>query len=188
MFVRPRVAEKKWNAVNLATAFSSVSTAVSTADLCQIAQGSEVNSRDGRFIRSLAIEWDGTLVGGAVNAVTDDAYNVVRIGIVKAAVGTTLSGFSLFSIADPRAYAGVIEWVCDKRIALVVRGADSTGYIPSPEVTKFKVNVPDLLEYSGSASNTISGATYIAYCVSDSAAVANPGYVNGLVTLWFTDN
>jgi len=190
MVVKPKMAETKFYAYGLLTEFPAVSTTVSTLDLLKsISQGDEINQRDGRAIRALAVELTGgCLVGGQVNLVTDDVYNFFRLGFIRCNVGTDLSGFNMNALADPRAFPGVLEWLHDEVIAMPVRGLDSVGYVPNPIVVKRSVKINKVLTFTGSAINTQSGETVLMYCVSDSAAAAHPGFTNGLVTLWFCDN
>lgn len=179
MLVIPRRlggSESKLATVN--TVFTSVSTAGAYASLVSnIAAGVDCNARIGRRIRVTRIGFQGTLIGGQTNSLADDPYNTVRLVIVKAVPGFTWNGgLSVNGFIDPRYHAGLFEVLYDKAMVLRATAKDSTGYVAAAKVVRFNIPMSAVFEYNGTGAAAPVGKEMRAYCVSDSSAVAHPGF------------
>jgi hypothetical protein len=158
--------------------FASVTTAVSLKDLgALIAAGDGVNNRTGQAIRCLSLRVSATLVGGQSNVVTDDNRNTFRFLVLQGSAGTNPAGITVNSIIDPRFTTGVESVLFDKQWTLCSPGPDSTGYMPA--AVGFRRNISlrgQVLKFSNVGAGTQKGENLWILCVSDSAAVTNPGF------------
>lgn len=175
---------------DLPTYFASVSTAVATRDLTSsIAGGTDYNQRVGRSVHVKEIQFNGQLVGGQANTVTDENRNVVRISIVGCNSGLVWNAgtYNPSMVLDPRIMAGLHHVYYDEVISLVSPGADGTGYLPATTMVSRKIKVNKVLNWPSAA-----GAATTPYCIfmvmsTDSAAVPHPGFVSGTAVVSFTD-
>lgn len=148
-----------------------------------IAQGTDLNQRVGRSIESLSYHLFGTLVGGQANLATDDRINTVRFVFFEATVGTVVSNvntaWGLSIPADPRYAPGVTRVLRDELFTLTSLGRDSLGYMPASTTINMTGSYTKRLTYTSAAVNSISGTCLFLFMISDSAAVANPGFTSG---------
>lgn len=169
-------AESKIATLN--SVWNSVSTAGSFVPLVSnIAAGVDSNARIGRRIRVFRVAFQGTALGGQTNSVADDPYNVMRIVIISCVPGFTWSsGITVNSWLDPRYHAGLFEVLHDQNILLRTSAKDSTGYIPAAKIVQINISCNTTLEYNSTSAAAPVGRELRAYCVSDSMAIAHPGF------------
>lgn len=168
--------------------FTSVSTAGAYFAVgATIAEGTESYNRLGRNARLTSFRIFGCLDGGQVNAITDDSHNTFRVCLIQGVVGIAPT-IGVGDYIDPRNSPGVLRVLYDDIISLSTPGADSTGYLVATKQWKAQCKLPNIpMVWSGSAGNTVKGTEIYLYMVSDSAAVANPGFTNGSFVVGFDD-
>jgi hypothetical protein len=181
--------ELKHKDLPLVTNFASVGTGGAIVDLCSgIQQGLDTYNRVGRSILVSRIHLVGTLVGGQANTAPDDDRNVFRLSIGTgwpAAPLLTGGYYTLDSVLDPRTLPGLIKPFYDKTMVLAAPGRDSTGYLEAVREVAIDIR-PNV--YCNFTSTTVSGPiSFFLWCLSDSSGVPNPGFVNGVVSVEFTD-
>jgi hypothetical protein len=184
--------EIKFWAANLTSTFTSVSTTPVGIDITNlIAQGLGVGQRIGCAIQPIAFSVRGTLLGGQANAVTDDTYNTVRILVMEIDSNfATLVGITVQSVLEPRTFAGLRHVLLDRIITLSTPGRDSTGYLPAVKNISYDLNLryKPQYTYTGAAGSTINPTSLVMAMVTDSAAVANPGFTGGQWVFRYTDD
>jgi hypothetical protein len=172
----------------MVTAFSSVTT-TPVADRISIAGGSDWDERVGRQVSTIGFRLSGCLVGGQIGAITDDTNDTVRLSLLLCTVGNqpTVANYSVSSILNDRAIVGLKRVLYDRTFSLNTPGVDATGYLPA--LTDVSIQIPCRvhLAYYGSAVNTESDVALYLMCVSNSAAVTNPGFINGSYVLTYLD-
>lgn len=180
--------EVKFYSEALTSYFASVSTTTVFRDLfAYIAQGTDINNRLSRSIKSEWVVIRGTLMGGQSNLATDDNRNSFRVSLVEVVPGTSPSGFGLSTVPDVRLTAGFQRIVWDKVIELESPGKDSTGYMPAIVPFSLKIPYRKLMRYTTSSTAPTTGSTLMLIASSDSAVASNPGFVDGTWTVFFTD-
>jgi len=185
--------ERKHQEISLQTSFGAVSTGGTLVDLYStIAQGYDINQRNGRMIIPTGVTLSGPLVGGQSNVVADDRHNQFRIvfleGYVGLGAGTLTGAWGITSPAEPRYAAGVIRVLKDMLISLTSPGPDSTGYMPVQVNVAVDVPYHKRVLFSSAAAGTTSGTTLYCYMISDSAAAPNPGFNSGTLSMsWIED-
>lgn len=168
--------------------FASIGTTPVYRDLfAYIAQGTDMANRLGRSIQAECVVIRGTIVGGQVNVATDDNRNSFRVSLVEVVPGTAPTGFTLNVVPDVRNIAGFQRIVWDKVVQLETPGKDSTGYMPAIVPFSLKLPYRKLMRYTTSSTAPTTGSTLMLVMSSDSSAVANPGFVDGTWTVFFTD-
>lgn len=178
--------EIKFDTVPLTTSFSSISSAQTAVELtAAVVGGYTLVERIGRQINLLNVRLFGTLVQGVVDGIADDRYNVVRIVLATHSAGNapTIPLSTPISRSNTRYLEEVLY---DKTVVLYSPAPDSTGYLPAIKHIDRTIPVNRKFNYY---SHT-GGATPIELSlimVSDSAAVPNPGFVQGSWTVTFTD-
>lgn len=191
-YLNPGPNEIKYIGRVLTGEFASISTSGAIYDMCSnIAEGAEINQRIGRSVKLRRLDVYGTLVGGQTNLVTDDRYNTVRITVFTGAPGIGVGGinWSLNAIADPRTCNGVERILYDEVVTLRSFSRDSTGYMPAQRAVRFSVSLSGRRQlFSALTSGSQSCSTVYLYMVSDSAAVANPGFVSGVASISWIDD
>lgn len=156
-----------------------------------IPQGTDLNQRIGRSIKSINYSLYGTLVGGQTNTVADDRINTIRIVFLEANVGTTVTAvntsWGLTFPADPRYAPGVTRVLRDELFTLTSLGRDSVGYMPASTTISMNGSYSKRLTYTSTASNSISGTCLFLFMITDSVAVPSPGFTSGAWAVTWTE-
>jgi len=185
-----RVGNFKYTATALTGSFSSVGATWIIKDCTTLAGGTDITERLGRKVRFSGLGIQGLLVGGQSNAVSDDPYNAFRLIAFIGKPGLVTADWAAFTINSHLVAGqhGVKVIMVDRLINLRVYGADSTGYIPATAKVDIKTRFSRLGLYDQDASDEVTAgdAIYIA-CISDSAAVSNPGFTSGHFYVTFED-
>jgi hypothetical protein len=176
----------------LASGFGSIgSGSVNSVDLTtNIVQGTDYNQRLGRAIVIRRIAFSGTLVGGQVGVNIDDAYNTMRFSFVRALPATSwlASTYNVSSVLDPRTVKGLESVVHDKIVCLSSPGvATGPGYIPATRRVVMDKAVSEPVSYVGTLVGTSNSTCLWLIAVSDSTIIPNPGFVSGVISIYFTD-
>jgi hypothetical protein len=132
----------------------------------------------------------GTLVGGQINAVTDDPYNAFRIMVITGNVGISvpIAALIVSSVLSPELVPGLKSVLYDKAFPLQSPGKDGTGYLRAVKEVTIDLRLPSIVaNFSGSAAGTQTGTTAYLIMASDSSTVPNPGLVDGTWVLAFSD-
>jgi hypothetical protein len=144
-----------------------------------IGQGSDIFlQRIGRKIHVRRMRFSGVLLGAQVNGVADDPYNVVRVSLVVAEPAFA-AAVTLYDPWDPRVQSGFRRCLFDQRIVIQAPAKDSTGYIAAAVPFEFDVPMDIILEYVATAAASPRVVTIFLSVVSDSTAIANPGFTSG---------
>ena len=165
--------------------------------------GADFASLIGKKYELVGIRLSGTLVGGQSNLVTDDPWDHVRIvacemtgsaRVIPVNMPTMTWGIHTpIRLKSPVSPADgttcyIKRKLFDKTFKIVSPGRDSTGYIQGTrEVYIYKrFKKPLVLEYetNGQANPT----SYVSVnFISDSSAVPNPGFANGVLEFFWKD-
>jgi hypothetical protein len=179
--------ENKYFQSSLTTYFSTISTTTKILDLSSpIVEGDDWNMREGRNIHLRDLIFYGQFIGGQSNVALDEQRNCVRIAVVEAPTSWSSSSINVSSPADCRAW-GCQRILFDEIFSLVSPGRDTVGYMPAGLYVDRKVRIRNNINYAGAGSAADVGLTIFLVMVSDSAAVPNPGFVNGTWLLRFED-
>jgi len=177
-----------YSEVNVVTNYSSIGSAAWIVnDVVQIAAGTGEQERNRSAIKVGTIHFNGTLVGGQSNSVADDAYNTVRVMIVRASESLVAADWNAVSLNDPPlriAFPKIREILSDKRYVISSYGPDSVGYMVRAMDTKCTVPVNDTFYWYTSAATTHENESIFLCMRSDSGVAPNPGYVTP-AKLWF---
>lgn len=193
--------EDKYYNINLATSsLSSIGSAAWTElNLCAPPQGDDVSDRSGRRIRVKSIEIKGVLVGGVTQTLLDDQYNILRgvIAVWRSNNDTPMEVPTSITMNNPikrDTVAGgtyIMRKLYDQYITLEVTSTEKTegdGYSAKPlKFTYYKRFKKPLLINYGDSSLTYPSMRLILGMRSDSAAVPNPGFVNGYSIVRYED-
>lgn len=181
---------KKFKSTDLNTIFGSISDSWIIQDLVTITNTTDVSGRWTRKIKLLRFQLQGLLVGGQSNLATDDAYNGVRLVLFEGAPGLATVDFAGFdqNVHLQPGISGITRVLMDRMIALRVSAPDSVGYVPACTTVSFSrgVNTVCIFDASGLITPAAGSSLYLTM-ISDSAAVSNPGFTIGHVTLTFVD-
>lgn len=146
-----------------------------------IAQGSDIfRQRLGRSLRVKRIMWRSQLLGGQTNSVADDAYNTVRLTVVRCLPGATMTSYTVCNVLDTRlsTSAGLLEVLYDRTRVIRATAKDSTGYIAAAEEWEFDIKCDIQLDYGSTAAAAPINQEIVMFAISDSVAVVNPGFAN----------
>ena len=189
-------AEKKMNMFELNTNFSSVSgTWVEETWAPQY--GSTAASRIGNKIAITELSFQGVLVGGQANTVTDDNRNWVRIvlGIWKNPSSTGFSTHTVLNLnsfpsslqIDKQTQPTLLYKIYDRTHVLTSPGRDSTGYLPPQQFVSCTHRFKSPVVVTWDAMSSIPDKQWFLSMVSDSAAVPNPGFTSGSLKITWID-
>lgn len=191
-----RSTENKQVYQTLASNWGSVGNSWIEVNLCNPAQGLTETTRIGRKIRIKSINLRGIMVGGQTNTVADDKYNVVRIIIglyTYGPSGSNVLNTAGATISQPitknwNTKGMLIKKFYDKYITLPVAGLDSTGYVGLPKQWKYfkRLGKGILVNYADDSSSYPNKAIVMSV-ISDSTAVANPGFISGYGLISYED-
>lgn len=177
--------------LNTAGAFQTVSTAGKTINFGKgLVQGTNYNQRVGDKINIVGYQFYGQLQGGQSNLATDEKTNYVRIMIMSTQQGASPTPLPNFDLPINRqTVPNVMKVYIDRMISLQTPGRDSTGYLPATRMVKFNVKLrkPFVIKFPQSGSTT-PVVDLICWAVSDSSVVPNPGFLNGWLRVFYTDN
>lgn len=147
--------------------------------MSNLTAGTDTSNRLGRRIRVKRIAFAGQALGGQTNSVADDPYDTLRIVVFRTLPGFTFASFNVNSFIDPRYQPGLLEVLYDHTEVLNVYGKDSTGYVARAMQWEFNLPTDILIEYQSSGAAAPVNQQILAYAVSDSVAVVNPGFSAG---------
>lgn len=185
--------ENKLRVDSMAVAFGSVGN--SWTELSPLpAQGETLYTRIGNRIKIKSFEFTGVLVGGQVNGVADDAYNVLRCYIAiwdgTSATPLATNGASMnayIATSNPEG-KGLLRTLYDKTITLPCNGLDSTGYVPKPRIFKYRKYFKNGLNVEfRDTTDDLPDKRFVVSMITDSTAVPNPGFVTGYYKMEFED-
>jgi len=175
--------------------FPSVGNAWTERELNLVAAGTESNQRTGRRIKLKSLEIKGTLAAGASGNVLDDPYNNMRIviGLYDESTPLTTGSATMFLpiMRTLGTNGSLIKKYLDKFVALNVTSTEKgqgDGYAPQCKTFKFykKWKKGIFIDYIGTDADDGTKFLYMS-CISDSAAVPNPGFVTGYILLKYED-
>lgn len=190
--------ENKFYTGSLVTVWSSVANAWIEQDLCYPAQGDGISARTGSSIKIRSIEIKGVIAQGSNESAVDDSYNIMRIVIARYNGGnlTTPLATAAASMNTPitnEFYTnGVMrQKYLDKYIPLNVQSTEQgegDGYCPQVKSFKYykKFKKPVTIRFGDSGTTNVTQRIMMA-CISDSAAIVNPGFVAGYWKVMFED-
>lgn len=182
--------EVKYHSVDLATILPSIADSWLLTDLTYLANSTDIISRLGRRVLWTSFHIIGTLVGGQSNLVTDDSYNTVRFILFSGVPGLATADFAGLGINNEVRVGthGINRILFDSWVTLEVPASDSTGYIPAVRTVnrRSRFRLRSYYDQSG-ADYATGGVSLYLIAVSDSAAVSNPGFTTGKVTVTFCD-
>lgn len=191
--------EDKHLEINLTSDFSSVSSSWIERALCSISQGVTGVTRIGRSIKIKSLKIEGVVACGANESVVDDAYNALRVVVLKtvgAQAGNTplaTSGATINTeIRNDNTARGIIKGVyLDKYIALNTTGTEKgngDGYAAGVKVFKFYKNFPGgiKIQFSDDTTNYPTTQLFVSM-ISNSTATVNPGFICGRIFMRYED-
>jgi len=192
-----KATEDKLVVKTLRTDMSSIPiTTWTEINLCNPAQGLTNSTRVGRRIKIKSLEFRGIIAGGANESAFDDMYNTVRVVF---ALWNTTNDTPIGNALDrdyplqSTTYTGaqkLIKKLYDKQIGFQVASTEKAagdGYAPEVKSIRFYKRFKNLyIEYADD-STTYPNKRLIMSCVSDSAAVPNPGFIGGYTFVKFED-
>ncbi len=170
---------------DLTATFASIGSGLVTRDYSALGQGTEYYQRVGRRVVITHVDICGTLVGGQQNSIADDAYNTVCLALVINAPGSAPTGWTLPTPIGPQLTAGVKKVLWTKRFVLNTNAKDSTGYIAKAALVSERIPVNEPFEYVSSADTAATNQSLYLVGMSDSVAVANPGFTSGYIMVAF---
>lgn len=82
----------------------------------------------------------------------------------------------------------MVEKYCDRSLALQTPGSDGTGYLPAmlPVTAYHKFRQPLRVNFSDNGGGGPDFSVIVS-CLSDSLAVPNPGFVDGYMSVAYSD-
>ena len=177
-----------------ATDYRSINNTFVDCEMCNPSQSTAGAGRIGRKVSIKSFQLRGVVAGGQTNAVTDDDYNVFRIvlAVWEGNTTTPLAGLSLSSPIQKgdgnASNALLIHKYVDKEFTLTSPGRDSTGYMSANRYINIyhRFKKPIVVNYATDA-NTSKSKTLVLSMVSDSSAVAHPGFVSGFIRVNYED-
>ncbi len=168
-------------------AFTSLTTTWTVGDCASIANGTGISDRIARRVRPGVGHLRATLCGGQTNAITDDAYNTVRIVVVEASDTLVAGDWSSVTIDTPAVvgvWPKVRRFLFEKFVSISSYGLDSTGYIARIARLDYDFPIGGELEWDSTGGTDHAASTLYVACISDSGAVTNPGFVDPSF-LWY---
>lgn len=189
--------ENKYFTTDLFTEFGAVNNVWQESNVCEPAQGDEVNNRQGRQIKIRSLEIKGVLTQGSNESLIDDAYNCMRIVIalwtgddnapLVGSSATINTPINKVLYTDGK----LVRKYLDRYIALSVSSTekgDGDGYAPKAYKFKYykKFKTPITVNY-GDSGITLPSKRLIVSMVSDSQAVVHPGFINGYILCTYED-
>lgn len=171
--------DRLYNTANLSTNFNSVGNTWVELDLTAIAVGAGANQREGRDIHITGIEFNGVVAIG-------DETNVMRIVCAKydrrnitplASHGATIHQKLL------RQNVSGLQKVYKDRYIKLIGGGDT-----EQQVIKWRKDFkrkPIVLRFKGAFATDNQDCIVISM-ISDSAAIAHPGFTHGYWIIYYT--
>lgn len=179
-----RRAEKKKAVTSMPSVYGSVGTTWIETDLTSIAQGDLVTNRDGDMIQIYSIKMEGVAQGA-------DVYNVMRVYLAlwdgRSSTPLATNGATLDSdiTRTVPTGAGLIKCYYDKYLAFS-QNYDS-GPTNSEKIDYYiKFKTPLRITYTSNTAGTANRRLIIGM-LTDSVAIAHPGFIAGRITLTFND-
>jgi len=180
MTISSRIAGKEVKFVANSVGWASLGLSPSRLPLLSaIAGGSDCFSqRIGRRIRVTKVRFRGQLLGAQTNSIADDPYNTVRVTLIRCVPGTVFTSYTVSNAIDLRfsTSAGLLEVLYDRTVVLNVNAKDSTGYVAAAKEWEFIVDCNIVIDYGSAAAAAPINQELVLYAVSDSGAIANPGF------------
>lgn len=189
-----RNVENKFISGALTTSFASVNNTWDEQVLSTVAQGTDQDERIGNHIRLRSLEIKGVIAQGSADSSSDDPYNVMRIVIGLWGSSTTPLGNVAWGINVPLRKnmnpGELFKKYYDKYVALTVTSTEKgegDGYTPGLKQFHYYKKFKNVVINWGSSATTEPDKRMILSIVSDSAAVPNPGFINGYWVLTYED-
>ncbi len=180
MTISSRVGGKEVKFAASNPSWTSIGVSPARAPLLSgISSGSDMFSqRVGRRIRVTKVRFRGQFLGAQTNSVADDPYNTMRVTLIRCLPGTTFSSYTVDNALDLRfsTSAGLLEVLYDRTVVLNVNAKDSTGYVAAAKEWEFCVDCNVIVDYGGTGAAAPINQELVLYAVSDSGAIANPGF------------
>jgi len=195
-----RMAEKKLIPYQLmgGSTLGAISSAWNEVDvLSQIICGTDWTQRIGRKIQVTSLQFEGTLCGGcSPSHIADDPYNTIRMVVYSSRIpktGTSLSPlFSASQTINSLITYGQVPTIHKYKDQLII--LNNKEFAPGecgPQVRKvkwfLKFKKPFIVTYTHNTAVDYNQSQLFVSMISDSAVVPNPGFVNGRMTVRFTD-
>lgn len=198
-----RTAEPKHQVVNLYTYFGAVDNTWTEHDCFKIGEGTTQQTRIGEEVYVESIYFYGTLLGGQ-GAISDDAYNQVRIvvGLWAASAGDTplntmgadrvdpLWPKCSWTGVDPPQLAQQLRYkICDMQLVLRSLGMQSEGdLLPAVKKVKFYKRFRRPIKMTWQNTGTAyPKQRLIMSMTSDSSAAPSPGFIDGFLWIKYRD-
>lgn len=189
-----RTVEDKYRIIPLNTsAWSSINNAWKDISLESIQSGTAEGQRVGNRIRIKSIEIKGTLQGGQTGSAADDPFNSLRFVFAhwsgyNYTTPMASSGLNINSVINKDTAKQLQRKYVDRFMTLTAPNPLTVGYQPAVRVFKWyhRFARPIVITYSD--INTVNANSCLALSViSDSAAIPNPGFINGFAKVVYED-